>query len=234
MYLLQIRPSRRVKKRLRDIIYDVDEEFDTRSVDDPRPVPHISLFGPYDTKRGKECKNRLLDVASDYHCIPYRIDGFGRFRDTNVVYANVVPSQKLRSVRRKLSKQQRPLSTNYPDYDRDYYYKFHITIARPSATEKVNTILGYLQDDYGLEINDYATRLTALDGRSIMYEYDIPRGELLSKEQATNQDEWVETKSALEKYTSSNDHADLAPLPDIATRVLTTAKWKVANASVLP
>ena len=91
-YLIEIRTGGEVKQRLRDIMYDVAEEFGVQGAVDPRPVPHITLFGPYDTDNGQTVKSRLIEIYEDYDAVPYRIEGFDVFRDSNVVYFDVVPS----------------------------------------------------------------------------------------------------------------------------------------------
>ena len=83
-YLIETRTGE-VKQRFRDIMYDVAKEFGARGAVDSRPVPHITLCGPYDTDNGQTVKSRLLEIYEDCDAVPYRIDGFDVFRDSNVV-----------------------------------------------------------------------------------------------------------------------------------------------------
>src|SRR6056297_1312513 len=103
-YLIEVRTGGELKSRLRSIMYDVAGEFDVRGAVDPRPVPHVTLFGPYNTDRGLDVKKRLYNIYEEYDIVPYRIDGFSRFEDAKVIYANVVPSQELRDLRRDISR----------------------------------------------------------------------------------------------------------------------------------
>ncbi len=223
-YLIEIRTGGELTQRLREITYDVAEEFDLRGAVDPRLVPHITLCGPYDTDRGYELKRRLLDTLDEYSVVPYRIDGFDTFPDTEVVYAKVVPSHELRALRRAVSRRLRPVCGGYPSDDTDYWCDFHITVAFRDVGSQFDAIRRHVRDSYELSVDAYATRVTSLDRRSIMYEYDLPRGEVLSADAATTADAWRATETALDELSAPDDHGHLAPAPGRARRTL--ARWR--------
>lgn len=223
-YLIEIRTGGEVKQRLRDIMYDVAEEFGVRGAVDPRPVPHITLFGPYDTDNGQTVKSRLLEIYQDYGAVPYRIDGFDVFRDSNVVYFDVVPSEELRALRRDISRELRPICYDYPDYDANYFHEFHITLAFKDVGGKLDEILEYAQTQYDPQFDCYATRITSLRSRSMMWEYDLPRGEYLRSDEATTAQAWQQTEKALQQHTAYDDHNDLSPSPSSLYRA--SARWK--------
>lgn len=216
-YLIEVRTTEDTKQKLRDIIHDVADEFDVRAAAEPRAVPHITLFGPYNTDKGHEVKSTLLDVFERYDVVPYKIDGFDHFRE-DVIYAKVVPSQELRQLRRELLRGLRPITYNYPDHDEDFYYEFHITIAFKDIGEKFDDILGYLEREYTIQSNEYVTRIANLEGRRMMYEYDVLRDEVLSQKQATSREFWRMTEAALNERATAKDHVDevLAPKPESA------------------
>lgn len=70
-YLIEVRTGGAVKKRLREIMYDIANEFNVRGVVDPRPVPHITLFGPYNTNKGHQAKQIVKDVLTGYDIVPF-------------------------------------------------------------------------------------------------------------------------------------------------------------------
>ncbi len=218
-YLIEVRTGGHLKRRLRDTIYDVADEFGVRGAVDPRPVPHITLFGPYDTNDGPEVKRRLLDTFEDFDAVPYRIDGFGTFPDTKVIYANVIPSHELRSLRRSISRQLRPICEGYPSYDKDWFYEFHITVAFRDVGEQFDDIRRYVREQYNPQFDAYATRISNLDRRSMLWEYDIPRGTVLDPDMATTAEAWRQTEQALGRHRSPDDHNHLAPSPNGVRRV---------------
>jgi len=154
-------------------MYDVAREFDVRGAVDPRPVPHITLFGPYNTDHGLEVKNRLYDIYKEYDIVPYRIDGFSRFKDAKVIYAKVVPSQELRDLRRDISRELRPVTYNCRPYDEDFYYDFHITIAFKDIDRQFEDIWEYVNEKYDPQYEAYAMRVTSIKRRKMMWEYDL-------------------------------------------------------------
>jgi len=212
-YLLEVRTGGDTKARIREIIHDVADRFKVRAAAEPRAVPHITLFGPYNTDEGYEVKETLIDVFKNYDVVPYKIDGFDHFGN-DVIYAKVVPSPELRQLRRELSSRLRPITYNYPEHDTDFYYEFHITVAFKDIDGKFEDILQYLNREYTLQSNEYATRVAGLEKRRMMYEYDLLRNEVLSQQQATSASSWEKTKEALREKTTPNDHEALSPKPD--------------------
>lgn len=224
MYLLQVRPPPDIKEKLRNMIYDLAETFDSPEITEPRPVPHITLFGPYDTEQGNECKKRLVEALQNIDPPKYKISGFGMFEHSNVVYANIQPSTAFREMRRSLFLKQAPLSSGYQDHDCDYEYEYHITIANVKKTNLARSMLEYLRDQYSYEEEVYATRVSALDGRSMMYEFDIPRKTLLSQKKAVSSESWKKTKQALQKTAENEGAANQHSRP---TGMLRRSKWLI-------
>jgi len=223
-YFIEIRTGGEVKQRLREIMYDVAEEFGVRGAVDPRPVPHVTLFGPYDTDQGRTVKQRLIESFEDFDAVPYRIDGFDVFQDSKVVYFDVVPSEELRSLRRAISRELRPICYDYPDYDANYFHEFHITLAFKDVGGKLEEILEYARIQYDPQFDCYATRITSLRGRSMMWEYDLPRNKYLSSDEATTAHAWEQTEKALQQHIDYDDHNDLVPSPSGLERA--SARWK--------
>lgn len=222
-YLNEIRTGGEVKQRLREIAYDVANEFGVRGAVDPRPVPHITLFGPYNTDKGRQAKRIVKNVLSDYGIVPYRIDGFERFKQNKVIYAKVVPSPELRNLRRELSRRLRPITYNYQPYDSDYFYRFHITIAYKDVTDEFDDIWAYVNEQYDLRFNEYATRVTSLRRRDMMWEYDLLQSQELRPAEATSARSWDRTIELLNEQQSPGDHDRLAPKPTAPTRLAKSA-----------
>jgi 2'-5' RNA ligase len=228
-YLNEIRTGGEVKQRLREITYDVANEFGVHGAVDPRPVPHVTLFGPYNTDRGREAKRIVKDVLSDYDIVPYRIDGFERFKQNKVIYANVVPSPELRNLRRELSRRLRPISYNYQPYDSDYFYDFHITIAYKDVAHEFDAIWEYVNKQYDIRFDEYATRVTSLRRRDMMWEYDLLQNQELRPNEATSAKSWEQTTKILNEMKSPNDHDKLAPKPNTMTRFAKSGVAKITR-----
>ena len=213
-YLIEIRIGGEVRHRLREIIYDVADEFGVQGAVNPRPVPHITLFGPYNTDEGRQVKRIVKETLSDYDLVPYQIDGFGRFEQNRVIYANIVPSPALRDLRRALSRRLRPVCYNYQPYDSNYFYNFHTTIAYKDVTDEFEDIWAYVNNTYNLQSDEYAIRVTSLRQRNMMWEYDLLQDRELRSDTATSSASWRRSIDHLNERRSATDHETLAPKPN--------------------
>jgi 2'-5' RNA ligase len=217
-FLLEIRTAGDLKSDLRDIMYDVKDEFGVYQAVQPRAVPHMTLFGPYNSDEGFEIKEAIQDALKGYDKVPYRIDGVGTFRQ-DVVYADVVPSEELRSLRRDLVENIEPLSYNHRGYDADRYYDYHITLALHDLDGRASEVADYIRRNYNLNYDVYAERVSNLNRSNLMWEWDLPVGRELNSDEATTRESWEQTNAALKKLKSPDDHRELAPEPPLGTRL---------------
>lgn len=211
-YLNEVRLGEPLKSDVRTIMHDVADRFGVRGAVRQRPVPHITLFGPYHCNQGHAAKARTQRVLTEFDTVPFRIDGFDHF-DQETIYANVVPSPELRQLRQDLARELRPIASGYPDYDEDRYYQFHITVAFKDVGDQFKEIHEYVTRQYDLQRECYAKRVTALSGRSMMWEWDLPRGEELRQQEATSRESWQATDEALEELKRREDHRFEDPKP---------------------
>lgn len=204
-YLVEIRTGGETKQYVREIMHDVADRFGVRGAVKNRPVPHITLFGPYNTNAGPKAKAIVGDVCADYDTVPYRLDGFNHFGD-HVIYIDVVPSPELRQLRRDLSRRLRGISYNHRGRDENRYHAFHVTVAFRDIRGQFDEIWDYLNDTYSPDIDEYATRITSLRNREMLHEYDLLQDEFLSPSKATSRESWEETTRLLEKQQLPTDH----------------------------
>lgn len=200
-YLNEIRLGEQ-KEFFRNTIHDVRERFDLDT--QSRPVPHITLFGPYNTSQGYEVKTRTQRILSRYSVVPYRVVGFDSFPDSGTVYADVQPSQELQTLRSELADGLCSVAYDHRPWDANDSYDFHITIAT-NVGDLHSEILRYLRQSYDVDIELYATRVTALDGRKMMWEWDIPRKTALSAREATSSSSWKQTEAALQRQLKNGE-----------------------------
>jgi len=63
----------------------------------------------------------------------------------------------------------------------------------------------YVNETYEPEYEEYATRVTSLKDREIMWEWNLPRATVCSSEEATSKHSWEQTTAALERMQSLSD-----------------------------
>ena len=115
-YLIEIRMMGPPKHMARDLIYDIHKKFRVRGAVKHRPVPHMSLFGPFGCKSLRDVIHTIGEVGSEFSELPYDIDGFDYFEikkkflfittssRKNVIYLKIKPSDELKEFRHKLAK----------------------------------------------------------------------------------------------------------------------------------
>ena len=158
-----------------------------------RPVPHITLFGPFDCRSTKSVIDVIKDVGSDYAKLEYSVDGFDYFESKkkflfittssrkNVIYLKVRPSVELEEFRYLLAKRLLPI-TDSVNIDSDKQFHFHATLAMKDIDRKFDDIWEYLKK-HDISEKGVAYRITLLKMGKIVCEYDLHEGKILRRSQ---------------------------------------------------
>jgi len=183
-YLIEFRFQGYASNYLRQNIWDVSKKFRVKGVTGKKVVPHISLIGPFKTKKQREIVSRFVKVCKKYEWIRFKLSGFDHF-DNKVIYVDVNPSNKLVEFRQELFKELEPVIFTV---DTDYLksFAFHSTIAFKDIERKFDKIWSYLDKRKPKTITQVLLRVTLLKGSKILYEYDFPQKRLLNRKQALN------------------------------------------------
>ncbi len=194
-YLIEIRLMGESKHLTRQLIYDIYYKFRVQGQVRKRPVPHVTLFGPFGCSNIRKVIHDIRYVGAEYSKLEYEINGFDYFElkkkflfittstKKNVIYLKIVPSEKLKEFRHKLAKKLLKISsTSNIDHDSKEKFKFHATIAMKDIDRKFDRIWKYLKN-YNIKTKGMCYRITLLKGGKIMYEYDLPTKRLLNRRQ---------------------------------------------------
>ena len=74
---------------------DVTSKFTVEGVTKNRAVPHISLFGPFQTYDERRLVSEIISVGKRYDLVPFRIIGFKSLNDQKkVLLREITPSCK--------------------------------------------------------------------------------------------------------------------------------------------
>ncbi len=105
-YLIEFRFQGYARKYLKRSIFDVARRFHVEGVTRRRPVPHITLVGPFETRELKRVIMDVESVAKNYDFVNFKLSGFGYFDNPGgkVIYADIEPSKELEELRWELSK----------------------------------------------------------------------------------------------------------------------------------
>ena len=104
------------KHMARELIYDIHKKFRVHGAVRFRPVPHMSLFGPFDCRAIREVIHSIGESAEKFSELHYDIEGFDYFElkkkflfittssRKNVIYLKIKPSDELKEFRYQLAK----------------------------------------------------------------------------------------------------------------------------------
>jgi 2'-5' RNA ligase len=195
-YLIEIRLMGESKHLARQLIYDIHRKFRVMGQVRKRPVPHVTLFGPFGTRNIRQVIRDIREVGAEYSELEYGIDGFDYFElkkkflfittssKKNVIYLKIVPSENLKDFRHKLAKKLLKFTDAVnASHDSKEKFKFHATVAMKDIDRKFDRIWDYLKG-YDIKTKGMCYRITLLKEGKIMYEYDFPTKRLLNRRQS--------------------------------------------------
>lgn len=170
---------------LKSLIHEVARTFRVKGRTKSRPVPHMTLYGPSETRDIRGVFAAIENVAKRYALVPFKIDGFECRDGTEgkVIACRIDASTKLASLRRELAGELSKVSK--PNHwDRQHSYWFHSTIAFRDVDPKFDDIRQFLERGRQPQFEQYLTRITILGkGGHITREYDLILQKWLSRTQ---------------------------------------------------
>ena len=194
-YLIEFRFHGYAKKYLKRSIFDVARRFRVKGVTRKRPVPHITLVGPFETREIKRVIADVKNVAKKYNLVNFKVIGFGYFNNPGgkVIYADIKPSKELEELRWELSKRLMGYA-RLQKRDARERFSFHATIAFKDLDRKFSKIWSYLKYKENPNINQYLLRITIIgNGGRIVCEYDLMLKRLLNRREALSRKVWKGT-----------------------------------------
>ncbi|MFZ3167174.1 MAG: 2'-5' RNA ligase family protein [Candidatus Methanoperedens sp.] len=207
-YLIEFRFHGYAKWYAKNLIYDVARKFNVRGVTQKKAVPHISLFGPFQTNDERRLVSEIISVGNRYDLVPFRIKGFDFFNNQNkVIYLDIRPSEELKCLRRDLAYKLLKFS-NSKAIDNNHDFTFHATVAFKDIDYKFDRIWNYIQEKQEPEIHQHLLRITIIKNSKILYEYDLMQKRLMNRRQALSKLYWNKTIELL-KHKTPDFHQDI-------------------------
>jgi 2'-5' RNA ligase len=194
-YLIEFRLHGYAKKYAKRLICEVARKFRVKGVTRKRPVPHITLFGPFTTRYEREMISEVEDIGRKYFLVPFKLKGFNYFdkKINKTIYIDINPSEKLGEIRWEIAKRLLKITRTKPVYDAKEKYSFHTTIAFRDIDRQFPKIWGHTKSKEEPDINQHLLRITILKNGRILREYDLMQKRLLSRREALNRIFWNRT-----------------------------------------
>jgi len=193
-YLIEFRFHGYARRYLKRSIFEVARRFQVKGVTRKRPVPHISLTGPFETRDIERVITDVESVAKKYNLVNFKLKGFGYFNKPTgkIIYADIEPSKELEELRWELAKRLMKYA-ELKEWDKNKKFSFHATIAFKDIDRKFSDIWRYLNRKEVPNINQNLLRITLLRNSKILYEYDLMLKRLLTRREALSKRIWRET-----------------------------------------
>lgn len=221
-YLIEFRLHGYAKKYVKTIIYDVARKFRVKGITRKRPVPHITLFGPFTTRNQKKLVSSVVSAGKKYDLVPFKIKGFNHFRN-EVIFLDIEPSNKLKKLRRDLAKGLLKISRT-KSFDKSFNFSFHATVAFKDIRRKFSKIWNYIKQKEELNIKQHLLRITIIKNSRILYEYDLLQKRLLNRNQAKNKGLWKKTIRLLKQKTKDFSQ-DLDEKEGVWEKIINGLRW---------
>ena len=209
VYHIEFRIRGHAKKYAKTLIYEVGKRFRVRGMTRRHVVPHISLYGPFLTRKQRDVVAEVVRVCSGYKLVPFTFRGFNYFdNSTNkVVYLDIVPSDKLINLRFELAGALLPITYTKSNENRKNKadFKFHSTIAFKDIDDKFRDIWHYISGKERPNIKQHLLRVTIIKNSKILYEYDLIQHRLLNRRQALDRNIFMETIRRIKDQSGNED-----------------------------
>jgi 2'-5' RNA ligase len=201
-FFVEFRFHRYPKDYLKSLIGEVASRFRVRGALKYRPVPHMSLYGPFQTKEFRDVFSRIEKVAKRYTLVPFAVYGFDRHDGKNgkVIAAGITASPELKSLRRELAEELNKIvkRDDRQPWDNEGDYWFHTTIAMKDIDRQFEDIWHYINKKEKPHINQHLVRITILNRRRrIEREYDLTFKRWLTRREALSRHLWRKTVDRL-------------------------------------
>ncbi len=201
-YFLEFRFHGYPKKYIRELIGEISREFKVKGAIKHRPVPHMTLFGPFQTTEPRRMFLKIEQVCKTYRLVPFVMQAFNK-RDGQggkVIAVGIKASPELVNLRKELARELKDISVKRQPWDNQSDYWFHTTIAMKDIDNKSNHIWAYINAKDRPRINQHLVRITVLNGeRRIEREYDLILQRWLNRKAALNRRLFQKTVDKLQE-----------------------------------
>lgn len=210
-YFIEFRFQGKAKYEMKKMIYDIDRRFNLNQVRRKRPIPHVTIVAPFYTNNQKQLVRDFKNVCEKYSLVKFKIEGYGHFANSKVVYINIKPSEKLVEFRKDLIKKIRTYST-LKNYDSGDMYKPHATLAMKLDNNQFDKIKNYVLRKKEFSKDYIMVRATLIKGNKILYEYDFLLKRLLNRREAKSKILYAKTINKLKNNNSNNNSGILSKI----------------------
>jgi 2'-5' RNA ligase len=206
-YLIEIRFQGKAKAEIKQLIYHLDSKFDLHFFSNKRAIPHVTLAGPLLTRSEKRLIIDFITTCSATPFCSFKINGYGFFDKTRVVYIHIDPSEKLKTFRRNLAQKIGPYST-LQQWDKEQDFSFHATLAMKLSPQKFGRVKNYVASLAPSKYKYFLFRATLIKNQEILCEYDFLQRRVLNRSEALDKRQGTIDRELFNQFFEGNYNPD--------------------------
>jgi 2'-5' RNA ligase len=152
--------ARKYAKWARECTQREARKLGVRRLSEARFVPHVTLFGPAETRDLRNVIREVKRVCQKYRLVPFELGvkrGEFQNKDANWLYLHIDPSPELQQLRYELAqtliRQEKTIWDTCQPYDHHRDYEFHCSIGKydPRAGATFDRLADYAETKCSLE-----------------------------------------------------------------------------------
>ncbi len=196
-YLIEFRFFGKAKGEAKSLIWEINKKFRIRPPH--RPVPHVSLAGPFNTRNQRNLVSDFKGLCKKHGVMGFKVVGYNTFEDNRVVYIDINPSDQLDKFRWELARAIKPYCY-LKSYDLERKFHFHATIAMKLSPSKFKAVKKYISKKPKPNYKHILLRAAIIKNSKILYEYDFMLKRLFNRNEAKSRAILTQTFDRLKKY----------------------------------
>lgn len=198
-YLIEYRFQGKMKSEIKQMICHLDNKFHLNYINSKKPIPHISLAGPLSSNNEMRLKKDFLTLCQSTPLCSFKINGFGFFKDSRVVYIDIKPNLEMDNFRWNLSKKIMSYS-KLQDFDYLRKFEYHATLAMKLSHEQFKSIRDYVKEQHPPKNKHFFIRATLIKNSKILCEYDFLQRKMLNRSEAKSKYHYSATMKLLNDF----------------------------------
>lgn len=214
-YLIEFRFFGKAKAEMKNLIWEVNKKYHIQPRH--RPVPHISLVGPFSTTDERKLIYDFQAICEKQDVMQFNVNGYDTFEDRRVVFIDIKPELRLIGFRNELSKTLGSYC-KLQSYDTEKNFNFHATIAMKLYPQKFQQVKEYINEKPKPDFKHILLRVTLIKNQRILCEYDFMLKQMLTRKEALSGTILSKTFNELQRYLEKkNIHTSDEFLPEDTT-----------------
>ena len=225
-YQIKFRFQDDVLSKVKQMIYHLEAKFHLDFFKTARPIPHVSLAGPFTTADEKRLVTDFVALCGKTPFCAFEINTYGVFDATRAVCIRLDPGAELVAFRQNLAQQIAPYC-QLAGQDTREPFVFHATIAKNINLQKYALIKKYIGQVKPQQFRYHVIRATIVREQEFFCEYDFLTHSVLTRKESLDKKQEFTDRSLYLQFTNKRFDPDvrLEDIPHIPDEIFARPVW---------